>query len=268
MPKRSAWCIGEIAEPEARRQTEARRVHSPQSPMRHPAACLPALPALGTLLASCLLAAGASASIDAATSARSPALRIDARGYAEVSWSQDGARRTLLVPPQGRYLPGGRILGADVSEPISRTGIANAVLARRTPDGRLWALQSWRPRPGGPVELRLARWKGAPTEVEASVTGARLRGRATYHGRGVYGTSPTTAGKPVAHFAWVDCWRCAGAPGWKRLLGVRLRGPEGTFALLLRPAWKASRYRVTVTGPNRGGDYAPDATTIAVRKRS
>ena len=69
----------------------------------------------------------------------------------------------------------------------------------------------------------------------------------------------------MTHFAWVDCWRCGGAVGWKRLLGMRLRGPKGTFALAVRPAWRASRYRVTVLGPNRGADYAPDAVVVVSR---
>jgi hypothetical protein len=30
----------------------------------------------------------------------------------------------------------------------------------------------------------------------------------------------------------------------------------------LRPAWTAPRYRVTVTGPNRGWTYAPDASVV------
>lgn len=211
------------------------------------------------------LAHHASASIDAATNAQTPTLRVDARGYAQVSWTQQGTRRTLLVPPTGRYLPGGRITSADVSKPTSSAGIANAVLVRRTPDGRLWALQSWRPQPGGPVQLRLARWRGTPTEVQATLSGERIEGKASFAGRGVYGSSATTAGKQVTHFAFVDCWRCDRATGWKRMLGVRLRGPGGTFALALRPTWRATRYRVTVIGPNRSAVYAPDATVIVTR---
>lgn len=213
-------------------------------------------------LAAAALPAAAEGSIGAATSAQRPALRVDAAGYAEVSWTAGGSRRTLLIPPRGRYLPGGRLPGADVSAPATVPGLPFARVVRRTPDGRLWALQAWRVRAGGPVELRFARWRGAPTEVEADVTLRRVSGRAWFAGRGVYGASPTTAGTPVRHYALVDCLGCAGATGWKRLLGVRLRGPGGTFTLLLRPAWAAPRYRVSVTGPNRGWTYAPDASVV------
>jgi hypothetical protein len=207
-------------------------------------------------------AAAAAGSIDVTVKGSQPALKVDARGAAEVSWTEGGARKTLLVPPSGRYLPGGRILSADVSSPAPKAGIAQAVLVRKTPDGRLWALQRTPMRPDGSTALRLARWKGDATELEASLEDDRISGTASFAGRGVYGTSPTTAGTAVTHFAWVDCWRCDGAAGWKRLLGVRLRGPKGTFALALRPGWRSSRYRVTVLGPNRGADYAPDAVTV------
>jgi hypothetical protein len=215
--------------------------------------------------AGCALAApaAAGASITVSTAAQSPALRVDARGYAEVSWAERGARRTLLIPPAGRYLPGGRLAGPDVSRPVRVDGLAFARVVRRTPDGRLWALQSWQVQPGRPAELRFARWRGPLPVVEAVVAGGRLSGRATLAGRGIFGTSPTTAGTQIRHFALVDCLRCQGSPGWRRLLGVRLVGPGGTFRLALRPTWRAERYRVTVAGPNRGWTYAPDATTVA-----
>lgn len=228
----------------------------------HARALIAACSATAAALACATAAAG---SIDVTVKGSQPALKVDARGAAEVSWTEGGVRKTLLVPPSGPYLPGGRILSADVSAPASKAGIAQAVVVRKTPDGRLWALQRTPLRPDGSTALRLARWKGDPTKLEASLTDERISGSATFAGRGVYGTSPTTAGTAVTHFAWVDCWRCGGADGWKRLLGVRLRGPKGTFALALRPAWRASRYRVTVLGPNRGTDYAPDAVVVVGR---
>jgi hypothetical protein len=204
----------------------------------------------------------AAGSITAATNALNPGLRVDSRGYAEVSWTAGGARRTLLIPPSGRYLPGGRITGRDVSSPASVAGLPFARVVRRTPDGRLWALQAWRVQAGGPVELRFSRWQGKLPSVTAEVAGTGIAGRATFAGKGIHGTSPTTAGTQIRHFALVDCWRCGGASGWRRMLGVPLRGPGGTFRLALRPAWNASRYRVVVAGPNRGWTYAPDATAI------
>lgn len=229
---------------------------------------MPSRPLISQVAVAIVALAGATAaagSIDVTVKGSQPALKVDARGAAEVSWTEGGVRKTLLVPPSGRYLPGGRILSADVSSPAPKTGIVGAVVVRKTPDGRLWALQRTPTQPDGSTTLRLARWQGDPTELEASLEGERITGKATFAGRGVFGTSPTTAGTAVTHFAWVDCWRCSGARGWKRLLGVRLRGPGGTFALALRPAWRAQRYRVTVLGPNRGADYAPDAVVVVAR---
>lgn len=208
--------------------------------------------------AALVLSAPAAASITIATNAQAPALRVDAKGNAEVSWTEGGVRKTMWVPRTGRYLPGGRITGPDVSKPAAGVALPGLKVLRRTPDGRLWALQAWRVQANGPVELRLARWKGEPTSVEAAVENGRLTGRATFAGKGVYGTSATTAGTQIRHYALVDCRGC-GTSGWKRLLGVRLEGPRGTFALALGPGRRGTAYRVSVAGPNRGWTFAPDA---------
>jgi hypothetical protein len=215
-----------------------------------------------SVLASLLAAGTASASITAATTWQRPALAVDARGNALVSWTQAGARKTLFVPPSGRYLPGGRLTGPDVSKAATVAGLPFARAVRRTPDGRLWALQAWRVQKGGPVELRFSRWQGTPTSVDGEVVGGKLAGRATYGGAGVFGTSPTTAGTPIRLYALVDCQSCPGAPGWSRLLAVPLQGPRGSYALALFPKRRGDRYRVSVTGPNRGWAYAPDATVV------
>jgi len=221
-----------------------------------------------TLVAICAALAATSAvsapaSITTGYDATRPSLEVDSRGNAEVDWTEAGTRKTLLIPPTGRYLPGGRISGPDVSKPTSGVALPYLRVLRRTPDGRLWALQSWAVPPNGPVELRFSRWKGEPPTVSATVDGDRLTGTATFQGHGIFGFSPTTAGTPIRLYAWVDCWRCQGASGWKRLIGVRLAGPNGTFSLFLKPAWQATRYRVTVPGPNRGTTYAPDASVVA-----
>lgn len=218
------------------------------------------------LLVLCVAAAvfsgAAVASITVSERFAAPSLRVDARGYAEVSWTQAGSRRTLLIPPRGQYLPGGKLSGADVSLPARDVKLPLAVVVRRTADGRLWALQRWRVQAGGPVELRFSRWTGAPTAVVAKVANGKLTGRATFAGKGVFGTSPTTAGAQIRHYALVDCRGCPGARGWQRLLGVALHGPAGRFSLSLTPKRSGNRYRVTVAGPNRGTTYAPDATAV------
>src|SRR5881296_1687451 len=67
-----------------------------------------------------------------------PALRVDARGNAEVSWTARGSRHTVLVPGTGRYLPGGTLSGPDVSQPASAVVIPSRQALRRTSDGRYW----------------------------------------------------------------------------------------------------------------------------------
>src|SRR6187401_3054542 len=72
----------------------------------------------------------ASASISIAKNVSRPALRVDARGNAEVSWSSGGTRRTLLIPATGLYLPGGHISTKDVSR---RAGVEQRAACRSSP---------------------------------------------------------------------------------------------------------------------------------------
>ena len=166
-------------------------------------------------------------------------------------------------------MPGARLQRPDVSRPSRAASIPYRRVLRQTPDGRLWALQSWAVG-DGPVQLRLSRWRGAPTRIEAALTGGmspldRLVGRASFAGEPVTGTSPTPAGTQVRHYAWVDCFACAGATGWHRLTGLLPSEPDGTFSVLIRRPWLTSRYRISITGPNRGATLAPDASAIVTR---
>jgi hypothetical protein len=212
------------------------------------------------LLIAAVLAAPAPASIWVADNARSPVLRVDASGNAEVRWRDARGRfQTLLVPRTGRVLPGGHINGRDVSRPDRQTQLPLAVSMRRTPEGRHWALQRWQPVVGGPVELRLARWTGAAPLLSAEVAEGRLAGTVTYHGRPLYGTSPTPEGKRLRILVYVD-----GRAGssWRRLLGVFPRTASGSFGVLLRPAWTAPAYRLTLRAPNLGWAYTPDMRVV------
>ena len=210
------------------------------------------------------LAGPAPASISIAKNAARPALRVDADGNAEVSWSARGVRRTLLVPASGLYLPGGRISTADVSRPTTIPGLPFAKVTRRTPDGKLYALQTWRVEPGGPVELHFSRWKGAPATVELAAEPAsgseRLVGRAQFQGKPVAGFSRTNSGIRYRIFAFLDCFACPGA-SWRRMSGVAPRA-DGTFRLLVKPKDRGKRYRVTIAGPNLGSTLAPDASAV------
>src|SRR5215210_3325351 len=172
---------------------------------------------LAVAAAACLVApAVAAASVTVATNVQRPALRVDAKGNAEVSWTAGGRRQYLLVPPTGRFLPGGRLPRGDVSRPVSGVPLPYLRVLRRTPDGRLWALQTWQVAFSKAVELRFSRWRGAPTQITLAAmpsgTTEVLQGRATFQGRPVTGTSPTNAGKPVLLSGFFDCSGC-GAPG-------------------------------------------------------
>lgn len=201
----------------------------------------------------------ADASIWITNNARAPSLRVDARGNAEVRWHDAaGVRHTLLVPETGRVLPGGKA-GPDVLRRAS-VDLSLARVVRRTPDGRLWALQAWRVSPRVPLELHLARWRGKAPLISASVSADQLTGTVTFHGAGMYGKSPTTAGTLLRVTAYVDCFDCpASRSGWARMLGVFPRAPDGAFSVFLRPQWQTSLYRITVYGKNFGTTLAPDA---------
>lgn len=207
-------------------------------------------------------AASASASISIAKNVARPALRVDALGNAEVSWSAGGARRTLLVPAVGLYLPGGRIRAADVSRPTTIRGLPFSRVVRRAPDGTFYALQTWRVEPGGPVELHFSRWKGGRTGLTLAAEPAggteRLVGRAQFQGKPVAGYSRTNSGIRYRIFAYIDCYACP-KPGWRRITGVAPRA-DGTFRLLVPDNSRAVRYRATIAGPNLGRTLAPDAS--------
>jgi hypothetical protein len=220
--------------------------------------------AVVVILLAVATAGPAAGSIAVAYDAQRPALRVDSRGNAEVSWTAGGVRRYLLVPPRGRVLPGARLPGPDVSRGAPRPRVSFQRVLRRTPDGRRWALQTWRVRAGGPVELHFSRWRGAPTRVTFTVTETVLEGSAEFQGRPVAGSSRTPEGKRLRHYAFVDCLGCGGTRAWKRLTAVPTRA-DGSFRLFLRPAWRGSRYRVTVAGPNRGATLAPIASAASRR---
>lgn len=214
------------------------------------------------VIALLLVVESAPASISIATNPVRPALRVDALGNAEVSWSSSGVRRTVLIPAVGLYLPGGRIATADVSRRTTVPGLPFARVTRRGPDGTLYALQTWRVKAGGPVELHFARWKGKRTTVTLSAEPAsgteRLIGRAEFQGKPVAGYSRTNSGIRYRIFAFLDCFGCP-QPAWRRIGGVAPRA-DGTFRLLVRNTLLGTRYRVMIAGPNLGRTLAPDAS--------
>lgn len=191
------------------------------------------------------------------------ALRVDAGGYAEITWTSGGAPRSLLVAPSGSLTYGGRLPGRDVST-AATAAIPSVVVVRRTPDGALWALQSWQRLAGGPVELRFARWRGAPTRLTLRAVcckwgGENIQGDASFQGRPIYGQSSTPGGVPLDPFGrnvYLDSYR---GSGWERMMGILTNRPRGSFSLWIRPNWQGTRYRGAIIGPNWGWTLAPDA---------
>jgi len=221
--------------------------------------------AVGTCVVVGLAGVGsASASQNVATNVQRPALRVDSHGWAEVSWTAGGVRRFLLIPPAGEVFPGRRLTRRDVSTPTSAVSIPFRKVLRRTPDGRFWALQAWRVRPDGPVDLRFSRWRGAPTQVvieavEPRFDGYVVRGRATFHGRPIPPWSATPEGKRIRSYAYIDR---ATPTGWRRIGGVRVRA-DGTFERFV-PAGGPPRFRAVLPGPNISSTvWAPDARSAA-----
>ena len=220
-----------------------------------------------TLLGSVLplaLAASASASITLGTNAQRPALRVDAAGNAEVSWTASGVRRYVFVPPTGRVYPGRRLAAADVSRSSNAVGLPFQRALRSTADGRLWGLQTWRVQPGGPVELRFSRWRGPPPNVtvasEPRFDGELVTGLATFAGRPVPLFSPTPEGKRIRSYAYVDR---ATTSGWSRIAGVATRA-NGSFRLFVPAGKLGARYRAVLPGPNIGTTLAPDTVSAPV----
>lgn len=145
------------------------------------------------------------------------------------------------------------------------SGLPFSRVTRRGTDGTLYALQTWRVEPAGPVELHFSRWKGSRTTVTLSTQPAsasvRLIGRAEFQGKPVAGYSRTNSGIRYRIYAFLDCFACP-KPAWRRISGVAPRA-DGTFRLLVPTGFLGTRYRVTVAGPNLGRTLAPDASAVA-----
>jgi hypothetical protein len=213
------------------------------------------------LSAACLVlgvpASSALGSVWITNGAERAQLSADAAGDAVVRWGQT----TLLVPLLGKVVHSG-LPGPDVSRPAPAAGLTFTPAVRRIPSGWLLAVQEWDVA-GQPVALHLARWKGEPTQLTLTATGARLSGTASFQGSPLPAFSPTPSGIPVRTYVYIDCFGCATSPtGWSAMLGVRPKA-DGTFSVLLRPSWIGTRYRASVSGPNIGTTLAPDAQAFA-----
>jgi len=219
--------------------------------------------ALGVLVLAAMPGA-AEGSIKIAGNVKNPALRVNAKGYATITYTRGGRRTSAVVTPSGRVRYYRRAGGRDVSSPSSAVGLPMLVTLRATPNGRFFALQAWRRLRWGPVELRFSRWRGAPTLLTLGAVCCKwrseiVRGRVTFHGRPVYGFGSTPSGNPTDKYGrnvYLDTYRRG---GWKRMMGILARRPTGFFRLWIRPYWRGSSYRGRISGPNWGRTLAPDA---------
>ena len=205
--------------------------------------------------------------------AKDPTLRIARNGVAEVGWTtQSGVRRHALIYRNGTVRWGSRLRGRDNSSAAPDVELPFSVTVRRTPNGRLWALQAWRRLRTGPIELTFSRWRGAPTELTLTSRCCKWRsetiqGQASFHGKPVHGFSATLQGVPLDPFGrnvYLDTQRSG---QWQRMMGILARRPNGRFLLWIRPHWRGTSYRATIRGPNRGWTRAPDAHAWASSSR-
>jgi hypothetical protein len=200
----------------------------------------------------------AGASIFIGNDVAAPRLAVDAKGTAQVTWTQAGAKESVIVPLKGKLSHVGSLSGPDISKPAPTVHLPLAAIVRRGPGGVLYALQRWQVQPGGPIELHLAHWSGAPSVITLVSDGQRLTGSATFQGKPMTGLTFTLEGKRLRIYVNVDCFGCPGKPGWSRLVGVPPKA-DGTFGVFLKPSWLGRRYRATVAGKNLGTTFAPDA---------
>jgi hypothetical protein len=226
-----------------------------------------AITAVFAALVLALIPATAGASLKVAAWTSGERLAVARDGSALVTWRAAGRIHHAVVR-------GGRIsfrsgIGARRAGHSVRPSVAYGVAEVVLPDGMHYALQRIR-RLGqfgqlGPPELRFARWRGAKPRLALTGEWAyngrlpRMCGTATFHGRPFYGGRHTLSGRPLdalGRNVYIDVLR---GGRWFRIMGVLAR-PRG-FALLIRdPAWRGTRYRALVPGPNIDGDLAPDVT--------
>ena len=218
-------------------------------------------------------ALSADASVEIGVNAVGASLRIDAAGDAQATWtSRDGATHTIVVARDGSLHFGATLSGADVSHPASAETVRWALVVRETTGGTYYALQSWQRLVGAPVELRFSRWTGEPTVLTLRVVcckwgSVNVDGRATFHGRPIYGEHATAQGNPLDPYGrnvYLDTYR---GGGWQRMMGILTHKPTGAFSLWIRSNWVGTAYAARSPGPNLGWTLGPDALAQAAAAR-
>jgi hypothetical protein len=217
--------------------------------------------ALAAAVALLALASPAAASVGIGQNLAAPVLRVDAKGNAEISWTERGSQKTILIPVAGPVLPGGRLKGPDVSRPATAPKVAYQRVLRSGPGGWNYALQTW-PINAGRPELRFSRWRGAPTTVtlkaESTSLGIALSGVAKFGGKPIPLRSPTPGGTVQRQYVYLHT-QVGGV--WKILGGVSVKR-GGTYRKRLFGGPVGRWFRAGVAGPNVGRTYAPDAIAL------
>ena len=113
-----------------------------------------------------------------------------------------GARRSAVVAPGEQDDLGSHGARQGHHAPERRVKLPMLVELRQGPSGRFFALQSWRRLKDGPVELRFSRWFGTRPSSRSATTCCKwgseiVKGRATFHGKPIYGYAHTPEGVPL-----------------------------------------------------------------------
>ena len=197
-------------------------------------------------------APGARAAITVAANAAAPALRVDARGNAEISWRSGlgAGRSSLLVARTGRMVRGGTLPGLDLARPLAGSQIPFQLAIVSGPGGWMYALQTWRPLAGRAVALRFSCWRGVPAGV--TLASSSSPGSVELTGRSSLGKAARAAQASLDASTGVV---------WQRL-DVPL-GSDGSFRTVVALTSLRRTYRVTVPGPNLGSTFWPDAAATA-----
>jgi len=218
------------------------------------------------VVALCALAfAGAAdASIKIGENASNASLRVNAKGVATITWRSGGTWRSAKVMPNGSTIWDHKASGKDITHATDAVKLPMLVQLRQGPSGKYFALQQWKRLKDGPRELRFSRWSGAPTKLPIRAVCCKwnsemVKGRATFHGKPIFGYSATPAGVPLDKLGrnvYIDFMK---GGTWHRCMGILTHKPTGKFSLWIRPYWRGTAYRARMIGPNWGRTLAPDA---------
>ena len=95
------------------------------------------------VLCALALPGAAGASIKIAGDVKHPALRVNAAGWATVTYWKSGSWHKAKVSPLGKITWGKAAAGADVTKKTTAVSIPFMKQLRVGPTGRYWALQAW-----------------------------------------------------------------------------------------------------------------------------